>query len=186
MHLARFRCRLAALAIGAFSSSAAADPEWSTGIAAGAAATGDRRAWERTAFWGAVHADVILGRTSRRAVGIGPSLELGTVAFSDVRLLGGPTVLIPLGELLAASITPAGYLRSSSMGALGGVSARTFFGVRAYGYDGYAVAGGIVLGFDQDVGASREHAIVLAAQVDGLLLALPALLLFEWLRGSRD
>ena len=42
------------------------------------------------------------------------------------------------------------------------------------------MANGLVLGWQLGLGHSRENAVVIAAQVDGLLFALPVLLGYEW------
>src|SRR5262249_19678037 len=145
--------------------------------------TGRAEAWDSTRFWGAVRGDLLI-RPSNGGIRVGPALEVGTVGFSDARFAAGATVLAPIGDLLAAAVTPGGYIRTGGPGAVGGVSARAFFGARVFGYDPYSLSAGLVLGFDRDLGASRDHALLVAAQVDGLVLALPVLLFIAWLKGS--
>jgi hypothetical protein len=164
-----------------------AEPQWNGGLVAGLAGTSRSALWSDTAFFGALRGDVLLGRSSNRDIGAGPSLELGTVGFADVRILGGITALFPLGELLAVAMTPGAYARAAPGGTVPGASGRAFFGIRPYNYGSrYGLAGGLILGFDQDLGQGREHACTIAVQVDGLLLALPAMLLVGWLRGPPD
>jgi hypothetical protein len=159
-----------------------AEPRWNTGVIAGVAGTGRESVWQSTNFYGALHGDLLFARSSDRHVGIGPSLDVGTVAFSDVRGTAGALVLLPVTELFSVGITPAAFIRSSPQGATAGVSARGFLGIRNYNYTGgYDLAAGLIVGLDEDLGGPRDHAIVVAAQVDGFLLALPALLLVAWL-----
>lgn len=154
---------------------------------AGAAGVGDESAWPATRFFGGLRADLLLGRSSPHDVGLGPALELSTVGFSDLRVGAGPVVLLPMGDLLAFELGPGAFVRAHSGGATGGISGRGFLGVRTYNLtSGYSLGGGLLVGIDQELAAAREHAIVVAAQVDGLVLALPALLLFEWLAGLRS
>jgi hypothetical protein len=167
-------------------SSVAADPELGTGLALGAAGVGHDAAWESTRFYGALRGDALFLRTAPDSIGFGPAVEIGTVGFSDVRFHGGVEVLFPFAEFFAVSAAPAGFVRSSSQGAVGGVSGRLLAGVRAYGYTEYSLSGGLLFGFDQDLGGPKQHAIVIGAQVDGLVLALPVLFVISALRGSHD
>lgn len=164
---------------------AKAAPQWNTGIVAGVAGTGNDFRWSGTKFYGALRGEALFGRAT--GVGLGPALELGTEGFSDGRFGGGATVLVSLGEILALGVTPGAYVHLANGDATAGVSGRVFFGLHPVNRVGdYALASGLLLGADRDVGASRSSALIIGAQVDGLVLALPAILLFEWLRGPRD
>jgi hypothetical protein len=58
-------------------------------------------------------------------------------------------------------------------------------GSRSYNFHAsYAMAIGVVGGIQAGLGDSRETAIVVAAQIDGLLLAMPFIAAYGWLRGS--
>jgi hypothetical protein len=165
---------------------ALAEPRFNSGIVAGVAGTGRESAWQETKFYGALRGDLLFGRSSDRDVGIGPSVEVSTAAFSDVRGTLGALVLLPVTDVFSIGLTPGGYVRSSPQGATWGLAARSFLGIRSYNYTGsYDLAAGLVLGFDKDLGGAHDHALIIAAQVDGFLLALPALLLVEWLSGGR-
>jgi hypothetical protein len=153
---------------------------------AGVAGIGRDSAWEGTRFYGALRGDALFLRTNRHRFGVGPSLEVATVGFSDARFIGSATVLAPVGEFLAVTLSPGAFVRTSSQGAVAGVSGRAFFGMRAYGYTDYALNAGLLLGFDRDLGGPAQNAIVIGAQVDGLLLALPVLFVISWLHGSKD
>jgi hypothetical protein len=175
-----------ALGVALGARSACAEPEWSSSLIAGVAGIGNESAWERTRFYGALRGEALFLRANRRNFGLGPALEIGTAGFSDARFLGSAVMLAPIGEFLAVSIAPGAFVRTSSQGAVAGLSGRAFFGMHAYGYSSYALNGGLVVGFDRDLGGPGENAIVIAAQVDGLILALPVLLLVAWLHGSSD
>jgi hypothetical protein len=168
------------------SASAQAEPEWTSAVVAGVAGVGHDSAWDATRFYGALRGDALFLRTNRHAFGLGPAVEVATVGFSDVRLIGSATVLCPIGEFLAVTLSPGGFVRSSSQGAVGGFSGRAFFGVRAYGYTDYALNGGLLVGFDRDLGGPSQSAVVVGAQVDGLVLALPVLFIISALHGSKD
>jgi hypothetical protein len=178
------------LLIGAVvSSSRGADaaPQWNSGVFLGAAGTGESFHWSKTKFFGALRGEVLFGRAGPFSVGVGPALELGTAGFSDARFGGGATVLVPLDGVLALGVTPGAYVRTAEGGTDAGVSGRVSFLVHPSNIVGsYAMAGGLVLGVDRDVGASRSSALIASAQIDGLVLALPVILLVEWLRGPRD
>jgi hypothetical protein len=177
---------LLAASVALASRPAAAEPEWGSSLILGAAGIGEQSAWERTRFYGALRGEALFFRKNRRNFGFGPALEVGTAGFSDVRFLGSAVALMPIGEFLAVSVAPGAFVRSSSQGAVAGLSGRAFFGMHAYGYGEYALNGGLVLGFDRDLGGPDENAIIVAAQVDALMLALPVVLLISWLRGSPD
>lgn len=166
---------------------ARAAPQWNSGVALGAAGTGESFHWSKTKFFGALRGEVLFGRAGPSSVGVGPALELGTAGFSDARFGGGATVLVPLDSALALGVTPGAYVRAAVGGTEAGVSGRLFFGIHPSNIVGsYAMAGGLVLGVDRDVGASRSSALIASAQIDGLVLALPVILMVEWLRGPRD
>jgi hypothetical protein len=175
---------LVASALVAYAGHARAEPQWNAALLAGAAGVGTGSVWPATEFYGGLRGDLLFLRSGPRDVGLGPALELSTAGFSDARLGAGPAVLVPLGDLFAFELSPGAFVRTGSGALTGGVSARGFLGVRTYNFTGsYALGGGLLLGIDQDLGGPREHAVVIAAQVDALVLALPVVLLFEWLRG---
>jgi hypothetical protein len=154
-------------------------------LVTGALVHGPDARWNAS-FYGALRGDALFFRTSRHALGLGPAIEVGTADFSDVRFLGSAELLAPVGEFLAVSVAPGVTVRTSNVGAVAGLSGRAFFGLRAYGYTDYAMNGGLVVGFDHDLGGPREHALVIGAQIDGLLLALPVLFLVSLFHGSSD
>jgi len=177
------------VAVAVFAPAAARGaPQWNSAVTAGViGVSGSSSLWERTQFYGAARGDVLFLRDGPRAFGVGPTLELATAGFSDVRALSGAEALLPLGDLWAVALRPSVYVRAFAGETDPGASFRGWFGIQTYNYDGaYAPRGGLVVGYDQDLGGSKAHGIVVAAEVDGLILALPVLLLYEWLHGASD
>jgi hypothetical protein len=162
-----------------------ASPQWNSSLVAGVAGVGDgSTAWDATRFYGGVRGDVLFLRDGPRSFGLGPSLELSTAGFSDVRATAGAMALLPLGDLWGVAFEPGGYVRSSDSGAIPGLSGRAWFGIQTYNYQGaYSPRGGVAVGYAHDLGDSDSHAIVVVAQIDGLILALPFVLLYESFRG---
>lgn len=162
-------------------------PEWNAGVVAGVAGTSSGDAlWDGTAFHGAVRGDVLWGRRRWSSLGFGPSAEIGTVAFGDARFHLGATALLPIGSLLSVLVTPAAYARTADSATFG-ASGRVLVGFRSLNhYGSYAMTGGLVLGIDQDLSAGTERAVVIGAQIDGALLALPILFLVQSIRGTPE
>ncbi len=128
------------------------------------------------------HADVMFGRSSARDLGFGPSLEVGTVAFDDVRLRLGPQLQLPAGDL-SVVLTPSGYWRFAADTG-GGIAGRAFVGFRSYNYGGeYVVAFGVVGGGDYGLGELRERNLMIGLHLDGMWSAIPFLALASWLSG---
>jgi hypothetical protein len=118
---------------------------------------------------------------------VGPSLSIATSGFSDFRAVGGAMTLLPLGDLWAVGVEPAAYVRAADGRAVPGLSARAWFGIQTYNYQGaYAPRGGLTVGYARDLDGSDAHAITIAVEIDGLVLALPVVLLYESLRGHPD
>jgi hypothetical protein len=172
------------LALFSLSTSSLAVPQWNGAVTTGVAGVGDgAAAWEKTQFFGGVRGDVLFLRDGPRAVGVGPSLAIATAGFSDFRAIGGALALVPLGDLWAVGFEPAAYVRVTDGGTFPGLSGRAWFGIQTYNYAAsYAPRGGLTVGYAHDLGGSDAHAIVIAAEIDAVVLALPFVLLYESLR----
>lgn len=177
----------AALAASLFAGAARADPEWNIDVALGVAGRGQgATVWDGTAFHGSVRGDLIWGRHGSGDFGLGPSAEIATLGFRDARLHLGPTALVPLGSSLSLLVTPAGYVRTGPSPIVG-ASGRILLGFRSFNhYGSYAITNGLSVGVDQDLSGSSERVVIVAADLDGALLALPLVLLVQWIRGSPD
>ena len=134
--------------------------------------------------WG----DILFLRDKESAVGLGPYVQVATTAFSSLELSAGPTFLVPLGgPVLQLSAGP--NLRVATGGPYGGMLGRLFLGSRSYNFHsvyGFAVGGFLesrVL-FGSTGGTQTD--LMVGAQVDFLVLALPVLFAVEAIRGPRD
>jgi hypothetical protein len=66
-------------------------------------------------------------------------------------------------------------------------SGELFFGLRSHNFHGsYAMASGLILGGDASVTANHATSLYIGLQVDGLWLALPFILGYEWLHPAPD
>jgi len=172
-------------ACASLATTALADPQWDVGLTSGVAGRGRPGSfWSDTAYYGSIRGDLIFGRSSEHDVGVGPALEIATTDFDDLRLLGGATAVLPLGDLFAVSATPSAYVRAHDDTTSAGVSGRLFLGFKSYNYESaYAMGAGLLLGYDQDLGGSKEHAAIVAVQLDALIVALPFALVYQLIRG---
>jgi hypothetical protein len=180
----------AALAIAA--GPARAEPQASVGLTLGAAGEGlDQRLWsQRTAFHLGLHGDVLFGRSSTSGFGIGPYAELFTHAFDEVQLGGGLSGLLPVIDTFPIVLSAGAYARKGSdkLGVEpvgGGVAGELFWGSRSYNFHShYVLSGGLLTEVRYGLGPSHETSVVVAAQVDLLLLAMPVLFLVTAARGG--
>ena len=162
---------------------AGADPQWSAGVQAGVSGAGASGAyWQRTHFFGGLRGDLLWGRARDHDSGLGPFIEVATVGFDDLRLGGGGALLLPVTASLPVVLSAGAYGREGGEGWEPGMMASVFFGARAYNFhSSYGLANGLVVGVQQGLGHSHENAIVIAAQVDALLLAMPLIFGYEWI-----
>jgi hypothetical protein len=164
-----------------------ADPQANVGLTLGVAGTAeDRSWWKDTRLHLGAHGDVLFGRNRNVDFGWGPYVEVLS-AFHDIQTGGGVSGLIPVHPVFPFVLSAGGYGRhSSDWGWEPGVSGQLFWGSRSYNYDSaYVMAGGLLLQTRFGLGDSAERSVVIAAHLDGEVLALPFLLLYETLRGSR-
>jgi hypothetical protein len=168
---------------------AGAEPQVSVGVTVGAAGEGlDRRVWtRRTAFHVGLHGDVIFGRTSTRSFGVGPYGELLSHAFDEVEIGGGVSGLLPVHDTFPVIVSAGVYGRKGpeGFGLEPGVSGEICWGPRSYNFHSrYVLSGGLLGQVRYGMGPSRETSIVLAVQIDVMVLAMPLLLLIGAARGS--
>ncbi len=165
---------------------ASADPEWNVAAQTSICALGDsQHVWHKTQFCGAIHGDILFERDRNADFALGPYASLGTTKFSDARYGAGLTLLVPTfsGDFpLALSAGAASRNLDDAR-----VAGQIFFGLRSHNFHGsYAMASGIVLGGDARVNDDHAHTFYLGLQIDGLWLALPFILGYEWLKPSPD
>lgn len=166
------------------SAPAQADPQWNVSWLTGVCGTGSNAYWKHTCWFNGLRGDVLFGRSRDADVGVGPFLHVTTAGFKDLRLGGGLTTLLPVHPYFPIGLSVGGYARHSAAGWEPGLSGWFFIGSKSYNYhSSYTMTGGLLVGLNYGLGPTRERTIVIAAQIDGLVLALPFILGYQWLRG---
>jgi hypothetical protein len=163
--------------------SAWAGPEWHAGIQPALAVDFERDA-PRWAFDGSLDADLLFGRERAGTFGYGPALEVGTWAFSDVRVAPLGRIVVPIGDLdLGCSLGPrVRVFDGTELGVVG----RAFLGYRAFNYSGpYGAGFGLYGGIDRGLHNARTT-WTLGLHIDAMWASLPFVVLASWVRGSPD
>jgi hypothetical protein len=176
----------ATLGLCCFAPILCADPEWNVAAQSSLCGLGeDGKVWRKTAFCGAVRGDLLFGRDRNADFALGPYATLGTAKFSDARFGAGLSLLVPtLSGDFPILLSAGGLSRNGSDARL---SSELFFGLRSHNFHGaYAMASGLVIGGDASVTHDRATTLYVGLQVDGLWLALPFILGYEWLHPAPD
>ncbi len=180
----RFAVVLSALAA---TTDAEAEPQANASLTLGGAAVGDHgRFWDHAAFHLGARGDVMFLRQKPGDFGLGPYLEIGTLAFSEVQWGGGLTALLPVNDTfpLVASAGAFGRYGRDGFGVEPGVTGALFWGTRSFNYTAnYVMAAGLLVGFRQSLGESKESALLIAAQLDLAAMGLPIVALVNLIRG---
>jgi hypothetical protein len=155
-----------------------ARPQVSTGILTGLCGLGEPGSfWSDSAWCNGLRADVLFGRARNSDFALGPYLQITTAGFWDARYGAGLSWLIPVsGDFpLILSVGTGGHKLDAP--ALEGF---LFFGPRAYNFHAlYSLSAGLLLGYQRDLGGDERSQLLVAAQIDGLLLVLPFLLAYR-------
>lgn len=163
-----------------------ADPEWNVAAQATLCGRAEGGAlWQKTGFCGSFRGDLLLGRERNADFALGPYATVGTASFSDLRFGGGMSLLVPTfgGDLPLVFSAGALSRNASDVRASG----EAFFGLRSHNFHGaYAMASGLVLGGDAAVLGGPQSTLYVGLQVDGLWIALPFILAYEWLHPAPD
>jgi hypothetical protein len=158
------------------------------GLTAGAAGEGyDRHFWKRTAFHLGLHGDVIFARKANRDFGVGPYAEVFTHAFDEIQFGGGVSGLLPVLDGFPIILSAGAYGRKGSdkYTVEPGFAAELFWGARSHNFHStYVLSGGLLTQFRYGLGPSRETSIVIAAQVDLAVFAMPFIFLISAARGG--
>lgn len=164
--------------------SAHAEPQANIGLRPGVVGVGDDQWWDRTRFHLGLHGDVVYGRKRNTDFGAGPYAELLTQA-SSLQGGAGLTIHVPTHSYVPLLVSAGAYERwHPDAGWSPGLAAQLFVGSRSYNYHStYVMAGGLVAQVRYGVGAVEERSIVIAAHLDGQVLSLPFLLVYEALSG---
>ncbi len=140
--------------------------------------------WEATRWCGAVRGDLLFGRERDGEAALGVSSSLATASFEEATWTVGAAGLAPftkrwVGEL---SVGPMARWRDGAAGA--GVSTWAFVGSRRRNPWGrYSMAWSFAVGYEASFGAVEASVLTVGIRLDGVVLALPALLAWEGLRG---
>ena len=170
----------------ASTSTVRAEPEWNLAARTSLCGLGDRGAVRhRTGFCGSLRGDLLLGRERNADFALGPYATFGTATFSDVRFGGGLSLLLPTLSGDFPIVLSAGALSRNGNDVR--LSADAFFGLRSHNFHGaYAMASGLVIGADSAVAGGHGNTLYVGLQVDGLWIALPFILGYEWLHRAPD
>jgi len=173
------------LAFSAAASQARAEPEWNVAAQTSLCGLGTERVWQKTGFCGGFRGDLLFGRDRNADFALGPYATFGTATFSDVRFGGGLSVLLPTLEGDFPIVLSTGV--QSRNGDDLRLSGEAFFGLRSHNFHGhYAMASGLVLGGDSVISGTRGNTLYVGLQIDGMWLALPFILGYEWLHKAPD
>lgn len=184
MRAKRAACVVLVLAVLS-SGSAHAEPQANAAVTAGLAGRGDAsELWQDSRFHLGARGDVLFGRTGNEDFGWGPFAE-GMTSWDDVAIGGGVSALLPVHTYLPVVVSAGAYGWNGPQGGWEpGVSGQLFWGSRSYNYHGsYVMAGGVSLQGRWGLGDSEERTIIVAAHLDGQVLALPFLFLYQAVAG---
>ncbi|WP_437975155.1 hypothetical protein WMF11_45075 [Sorangium sp. So ce295] len=166
---------------------ARAEPQASAGVTVGLAGVGlDRQLWDSTVFHLGLRGDVLFGRAANDDFGVGPYAEVLTHAFDEIQTGAGVSVLAPIHDSFPLVLSTGAYGRWSddARSVKPGIAAAIFWGGRSYNFHSrYGMSTGLLAQGRFGLGGSKETAVVLAAQLDLALLALPFVYLFEAAKG---
>ncbi|MCC6902317.1 MAG: hypothetical protein IT377_25320 [Polyangiaceae bacterium] len=167
---------------------ARAEPQWNASALTGVCGRGTGGSYfDDTCWYNGVRADVLFGRDRYSDVSAGPFLGVTTAGFDDLRIGGGATLLLPVTQYFPLGLSGGAHARNADGSWTPGVSGWLFFGSRSYNFHSrYVMAGGLLFGVEHDLRRPDQNAVVIAAQIDGLVLALPFVLGYEWLAGRNE
>ena len=167
-----------------------AEPQATVGLTTGVGAVGsDGEFWDHGEFHLGVRSDVMFLREDPYDFGLGPYVELGTFAFDEFQFGGGGSVLLPIHEHLplVASVGAFGRLGDDDFGLEPGLAGTLFWGSRSFNFHAnYGLTAGLLVGYRQSFGDSRESTLMVAAQLDFAVLALPVIMLVDMARGTSE
>ena len=173
------------LAAVLFVGTAMAEPQANVGVTAGMAGRGTQGDWwGHSGFHLGARGDVLFGRSGNEDFGWGPFAEAMT-SFDDVSVGGGLSGLLPVHSYLPIVLCAGGYAWNGPGGGWEpGASGQLFWGSRSYNFHGsYVLAAGLSLQGRYGLGDSEERTIIIAAHLDGEVLSLPLVLLYQVVAG---
>jgi hypothetical protein len=175
-----------AVALGAVSApDARADPQASAGLTIGGTVddvVGPSHA--SGAFHLGGRASVLLLRNRGADMAVGPYLDAATASFHDVDLGGGAEWLVPVRDDLPLVLSAGAFWRNGDGRSWSpGMEGTVFFGSRSYNFHSwYGLAAGLFAQSRWIPSSPSTLDLVFGVQIDGELLVLPVLLIYEAIR----
>ncbi len=171
-----------------FAPDAEAKPQYSAGLVSGVCGRGaDGSLWQDTCWFNGLRGELVLGRQRSSDFGAGPFLDVTTAGFDDVRLGGGLIGVAPFSDSLPLALSLGGYARRDHEQWFPGVAAWLFLGSRSFNFHSkYGIAAGLLVGYQRDIDDQANDAIIIALQLDALLLAIPGIYAISAMRGSPE
>lgn len=177
---------LLGMAVGAWSLQSRASPQGHAAVAVGICAlareSGDP-AFPR--FCGAVRGEVLLLRQRDRDFGLGPYLGVSTASFDTLAATTGASFVLPASPTYPFVLSLAGGAFSEPSGWSPVVEAWLFWGPHSYNFHShYAMASGLLLGYQQSLGDERTSIVSLSGQLDLEFVAIPFIAAHQWIAGG--
>jgi len=167
-----------------------AEPQANAALTLGGAAVGaEADVSDHAEFHLGLRGDTIFGRRDAFDFGIGPYVELGTLAFDELQFGGGASLHVPVHETLplVASVGAYGRVGDDDFGVDPGFSGALFWGSRSYNFHAnYVMAVGLSVGYRHTFGQANESALLVAAHLDLAAMGLPLVALINLLRGPTE
>ncbi len=153
-------------------------PQINTAFVTGLCGHGEPHSlWSDSAWCNGLRADVLFGRARNSDFALGPYVHVTSAGFWDARYGAGLSWLVPVTGDFPLILSGGAGGHELEAPALEGW---LFFGPRTYNFHAlYSLSAGLLLGFQRDLGARSANQFVIAAQIDGLVLALPFLLAYQ-------
>ncbi len=175
----------AALAGGGSERAALADPQASVGLTLGGVV---ENVIGPSGAGGALHlggrGSILFLRNRGADMAIGPYLDIATSGFQNLDLGAGAEWLIPVRDDLPVVLSAGGFLRDGDARSWApGMEGTVFFGSRSYNFHSwYGLAAGLFAQSRWVPSSPATLDMVFGVQIDGELLALPSILLYQMLR----
>jgi len=142
------------------------------------------RPWYATRWCGAVRGDVLFGRQRDGDAALGVSSSVGTASFEESTWTVGAAGLASLSRAWVGEVSVGPLWRRRGGDSGFGASAWLFLGRRRHNpWSAYSMAWGAALGYERSFFAVDSSTLILGARLDGVLVAIPAMLGWEALRG---
>jgi hypothetical protein len=162
---------------------AEAAPQTSVGLTIGPAITDLRTAPGLELHLG-LRGDLLFFRSRETEMALGPYVDLATAAFDTVETGGGLEWLVPITREMPVILSVGALERHApGLGWNPGLESTVFLGSRSYNFDSaYSLCAGGFLQGRYGVGDSKQADIILGAQIDLEVFALPFIALYTALR----